>query len=95
MRRVLQAGAERYDRNRDLPGLARLDPGDIAEDTVEKTEAILARLAAALRTERKRARSGHWSYDLNRHIALRQAHIAETARLRRMIAKRVGVEPAA
>jgi hypothetical protein len=28
-----------------------------------------------------RARSGHWTYDLNRHIALRQAYRAETERL--------------
>ena len=95
MRRVLRAGAKRYERNRDLPGLTHLDPRDLAEDTIESAETILARLARALRAERKRARSGHWTYDLNRHIALRQAHLAESARLRRMMARQAGDQPAA
>ena len=50
-------------------------------DTAEQVEAIVARLERALSAERNRARSGHWTYDLNRHIALRQAHRAETERL--------------
>ena len=35
------------------------------------------RLARALRSERSRGRGGHWTYDLNRHIALSQAYAAE------------------
>jgi hypothetical protein len=42
---------------------------------------IVARLARALRAERQRGRAGHWSYDLNRHIALAQALDAERRRL--------------
>ena len=80
--RTLRAGAEVYERARDLPRLARLDWRDLTADTVESTEAILARLERSLRAERNRARSGHWTYDLNRHIALRQAYVAETERLR-------------
>ena len=80
--RTLRAGAAIYERARDLPRLARLDPRDLMADTVEGAEAILARLKRALRAERNRARSGHWTYDLNRHIALRQAYVAETERLR-------------
>ena len=38
---------------------------------------ILVRLRRALRAERSRGRAGHWSYDLNRHIALKQAYEAE------------------
>ena len=79
---TLRAGAAIYERARDLPRLARLDPRDLMADTVEGAEAILARLKRALRAERNRARSGHWTYDLNRHIALRQAYVAETERLR-------------
>ena len=90
MRQALRAGAKHYERNRDLPGLAHLDPRDLAEDTIESAETILARLARALRAERNRARSGHWTYDLNRHIALRQAYLAESARLRRMMARQAG-----
>ena len=33
----------------------------------------------------ERARRGHWSYDLNRHISLLVAHRAETARLHRLL----------
>ena len=31
----------------------------------------------SLRDERRRGQAGHWSYDLNRHIALAQAYAAE------------------
>ncbi|MDQ0315110.1 hypothetical protein [Amorphus orientalis] len=34
---------------------------------------VRARLARALRAERRLGRAGHWSYDLNRHLALKQA----------------------
>ncbi len=78
---TIRAGAERYDRARDLPKLARVDPSTGLADTPENLAAIVARLERALRAERNRARSGHWTYDLNRHIALRQAHRAESERL--------------
>ncbi len=45
-------------------------------------KALVARLARALRGERQRGKAGHWSYDLNRHIALSQAYRAECAALR-------------
>lgn len=35
-----------------------------------------ARIAKALREERRRGRQGHWGYDLNRHLALAQAFCA-------------------
>ena len=78
---TVKAGAEAYDRMRDLPKLIRFDTLVEFGDTAEQVEAIVARLERALRAERNRARSGHWTYDLNRHIALRQAHRAETERL--------------
>jgi hypothetical protein len=76
-----RAGAKAYDRSRDLPGLIRIDPRTCGAQDIGDLEAIVARLERALRAERRKARSGHWTYDLNRHIALRQAHLAETARL--------------
>jgi len=79
---VLKAGAEDYDRTRDLPRLTRLAPCDFQSNTIDASMTILARLERALRAERNRARSGHWTYDLNRHIALRQAYLAESERLR-------------
>ena len=78
---TIRAGAEAYDRVRDLPRLARIDPLAGIADTAENVTQIVAKLERALRAERNRARSGHWAYDLNRHIALRQAHRAETERL--------------
>jgi hypothetical protein len=66
---------------RDLPALIRLDPFTPIPDTPQQIRSILSRLERALRAERNRARSGHWTYDLNRHIALRQAHQAETKKL--------------
>jgi hypothetical protein len=76
-----RAGAKVYDRGRDLPRLIRIDPWACQTEDLGDLEAIVARLERALRAERRKARSGHWTYDLNRHIALRQAHLAETARL--------------
>ncbi len=78
---TIRAGAEAYDRVRDLPRLARIDPLEGIADSAENVTKIVAKLERALRAERNRARSGHWAYDLNRHIALRQAHRAETERL--------------
>jgi hypothetical protein len=43
---------------------------------------VLGKLRRALRAERRRATSGHWSYDLHRHLALVSAYKAELARLK-------------
>lgn len=85
---TLKAGAEAYVRTRDLPRLARVLPGEIAAESTEGLAVILTRLERALRAERNRAKSGHWTYDLNRHIALRQAYLAERQRLEMMKAGR-------
>ena len=74
---AVKAGATAYDRARDLPALIRSDPFAPPPDNAEGVAAIVARLERALRAERNRARSDHWTYDLNRHIALAQAHRAE------------------
>ncbi len=80
----VRAGTRSYERSRDLPGLIKSDPFTGLSETAEGIEAIVAQLERALRAERNRARAGHWTYDLNRHIALRQAYIAETERLAAM-----------
>lgn len=79
--RAVRSGAELYDRARHLPGLARATPQEIASGEPAVGRNILGRLMRALRAERRRGRAGHWSYDLNRHIALMQAITAERARL--------------
>lgn len=75
--RTVAAGVERYQRDRHLPRLIPLTPKEIADTRPEARRAILTRLARALRAERNRGRAGHWTYDLNRHIGLRQAYAAE------------------
>jgi len=79
LRSVVATGAELYDRARHLPRLIALMPGEIDDVRPAARRSILARLARALRAERNRGRAGHWTYDLNRHIALRQACLAERA----------------
>jgi len=81
-RTSLRAGVADYDRDRDLPRLIGINPFAPVPVGAPELQAILARLARALRAERHKARAGHWTYDLNRHIALRQAHRAESERLR-------------
>ena len=81
VRAAVRAGAVEYRRASILPRLVPIDPADVADDSPAGTRRILALLARALRSERRRGRAGHWSYDLNRHIGLRQAMLAETARL--------------
>lgn len=87
---VIKAGAIAYERRRDLPRLIRLAPEDCDAQGMDHTRMIVARLQRALRAERNRARAGHWTYDLNRHIALRQAFRAENERL---VALEVGSPP--
>lgn len=85
--RTVRAGARSYDRRRDLPALIRTDPFASPPDTPEGVAKVVARIERALRAERNRARSGHWTYDLNRHIALHQALAAETRLLAKLRAK--------
>lgn len=82
VRAAVRAGAVEYRRASILPRLVPVAPAEVADDSPAGTRRILALLARALRSERRRGRAGHWSYDLNRHIGLRQAMLAETARLK-------------
>jgi hypothetical protein len=76
------AGARSYLRARDLPKLIALWPHELADESVEGAKLVLGKLRRALRAERRRAASGHWSYDLNRHLGLVSAYKAELERLR-------------
>jgi len=77
LRETLFEGCRRYDRRRHLARVIPVGPEEIADLTPHGRVAILRKLARALRAERNRGRAGHWTYDLNRHIALRQAYAAE------------------
>ena len=76
-------GAALYERARSLPRVLPLMPSECAGPEPQTTRAIVRRLADALRRERRLGRAGHWTYDLNRHIALAQAWKAESERLAR------------
>lgn len=53
--------------------IAGIDLGDaLAMPAPERTR-IAARLRRLVERERQRGMQRHWSYDLNRHIALKQA----------------------
>ena len=82
-RTIVGRGSEPYDRTRHLPRVLPIGPAEIADDSEGGRLRIVARLARALRAERARGRGGHWTYDLNRHIALTQAYAAERRHLKR------------
>jgi len=73
------AGTRAYDCARDLPKLLPLWPREIASLNSADHARLLARLRKALRAERQRGLSGHWTYDLVRHAQLLRAYRAETA----------------
>jgi hypothetical protein len=79
---ALTATLGAYDRTSALARFHRLSPGTIRSETPEAARAVLQEIERALRAER--ARRGHWTYDLNRHIALLVVHRAERARLARL-----------
>lgn len=71
-----------YDRLRDLPGLLPIWPAELSDFSLEGTRKLLVALRKATRTERLRGSSGHWAYDLGRHLALVKAYKAESLRYR-------------
>lgn len=81
--RLVRQGAELYDRFRHLPRVLPVDAGELTDTSYEGRRRTLARLARALRAERMRGRTGHWTYDLNRHLALAQAYESERRLLER------------
>lgn len=58
------------DRSRTLSTLLPLWPNDLNDSSYQGRMRVLAHLRRALRKERQRGRSGHWSYNLARHRAL-------------------------
>ena len=84
---MARAGAAAYVRSRDLPKLIPLWPHELLDHIPEGCHRLLMKLRSALRAERRRALSGHWSYDLNRHLGLISAYKGELAGLGRIEAQ--------
>lgn len=78
-RLLIHGGAKCYEPHRHLSRLFAPDLEGIGSEDEQSRNAATARLRRALRSERHRGRSGHWSYDLDRHIGLLQALKAELA----------------
>lgn len=78
----LARGAALYERARNLPRVLPVMAGQCDGPEPDTTRLIVRRLSQALRRERQLGRAGHWTYDLNRHIALTQAWKAESEALR-------------
>ena len=71
----------RYRPADDLPRLIGIWPHDSnGQGGISRVE-IVARLEAALRSERRRGVAGHWTYDVQRHAMLITALAAERALL--------------
>lgn len=75
---ICAKGVELYQREAMLQRLLPGSTEELALPEPERTAAIISALHRLLRAER--ARCGHWTYDLNRHIALSQALQGELAR---------------
>lgn len=88
VRSALSASSAAYRRTEFLSSFHRLSAETIAAQTAEAARAVLDELERALRKER--ARAGHWTYDLGRHISLLVAYRAEQERARRIGAERRG-----
>jgi Family of unknown function (DUF6477) len=87
---IVRAGAEHYQRERHLPCLVPIGSDRLTDPDIETHREIVATLARSLRAERNRGRAGHWTYDLNRHIGLRQAYLAECQLLQERIGRPAG-----
>jgi hypothetical protein len=81
---MIASGAASYVRARDLPKLFGLSPDHFADASVAGTERIVTKLVALARAQHRLGRRRHWSYDLNRHLAVLTALKAERAHLARL-----------
>ncbi len=71
-------------RDRELARLIPVWPAQIADRSASGRRALVALLQRALRAERQRGLSGHWSYDLARHAQLLASLRAEEEALTAM-----------
>jgi len=85
LKRLVKAGSGSYQRQQHLQQLLPVSPVKINDRSSQNCRWIISRLATALRQERNRGRCGHWSYSLNRHVALLQAYRGERKLLEKLM----------
>src|SRR5690606_24667259 len=83
----IPSGVANYDRKRELPGLLALWPWEIEDTSLEGHQRLVDLLRRALRRERQRGISGHWTYDVARHARLLAAYKCEAAALKARLAR--------
>lgn len=76
-----QLDAQASERGLRLSRLVPLWPAQIDMPGEAAARRVIHALERALREERRRGRAGHWSYDINRHLALARALRDERARM--------------
>lgn len=74
-----RASVRPYDRRTELPRILPLWPYELDDETPEGRRRIVCKLRRALRAERRRGVSGHWTYDLARHAELLRIYRLELA----------------
>jgi hypothetical protein len=85
---MIRADAEVYVRERDLPKLLAVWPKELHDHSIPGTERLIARVRTVLAATHAANLRGHWSHDVNRHIALLAALTAEQEQLAQMIQER-------
>jgi hypothetical protein len=78
---VIRPPQRGYSRQADLVRLLPLWPEELADLSVAGRSRLVVMLERALRLERQRGISGHWTYDLSRHAHLMAALRFERAAL--------------
>lgn len=87
-----RARTSRSTRTEELARLLPVWPAELQDVSLEGRRHIVARLAKALREERRRGQAGHWAYDLARHAQLHAVWLAERATLRQMECASAGLQ---
>ncbi len=80
--RITASQSNNYSRLRDLPALVAMWPKEMEDFTIKGRQHIITMIEKALRSERRRGKANHWSYNLTRHISLLKAFKAEKSHLK-------------
>ena len=77
--RAVRPSRLQQDRRTTVAKVLALWPHELEEESLNGRQKRLAKLRQALRAERRRGLSGHWTYDLARHVELLRVYREELA----------------